>query len=183
MKIDGHRLAATNVLDTEGGTVRLGSLWDDRVAVVVWLRHFGCLFCRQQVAELRPHEGDFEARGARLVFIGNGSPTEARTFRDEWCAGCTLLTDPHLRSYREIGARSGVASTLGPRAWVAGIRAFAGGARQTMVKGAPFQQGGVLVVAPGDDVLYSYLSKAAGDHPAVEAVLAAVPARTVAAAR
>jgi len=124
---------------------------------------------------------DIEARGAHLAFVGNGAPRYAGGFRDDFCPDCTVLTDPELASYRVIGARSGVLNTLGPQAWGAGIRAFARGARQRRVQGSPFQQGGVLVMAPGDRVVYSYLSKAAGDHAAVDEVIAAIPASATAA--
>jgi hypothetical protein len=29
------------LLDTDGRTVRLGKLWEDRPVVLVWLRHYG----------------------------------------------------------------------------------------------------------------------------------------------
>lgn len=185
MGIDGHRLASTTVLNAAGGTTRLGELWQATPAVVVWLRHFGCLFCKEQTEEFRVRRDDIEARGARLVFVGNGGRRYASGFRDEFCPDCTVLTDPRLTSYRLIGARSGVLNTLGPQAWGAGIRALARGARQQRTQGSPFQQGGVLVIAPGDKVVYSYLSSAAGDHPRVDDVIAAIPApaRARAAAR
>ena len=34
-------IAALDVLDQEGRRVPLGSLWQDRPAVIVWVRHFG----------------------------------------------------------------------------------------------------------------------------------------------
>jgi hypothetical protein len=40
MKVDAA-LADVNVTDTDGNPVRLGSLWADRPAVVIWVRHFG----------------------------------------------------------------------------------------------------------------------------------------------
>jgi len=40
MKVD-PALADVNVTDTGGNPVRLGSLWADRPAVVIWVRHFG----------------------------------------------------------------------------------------------------------------------------------------------
>ncbi len=181
--IDVRRPAGATVLDPDGASVRLGTLWADRPAVLVWLRHFGCLFCKEQTAEFRARSDDVEAAGARLVFIGNGGVRYAGGFRDEFCPDCTVLTDPQLQSYKLIGARSGVLNTLGPQAWGAGVRAFARGARQHRTQGSPFQQGGVLVVAPGDTVAYAYLSKAAGDHPSVDEVIAAIPAVASAAVR
>jgi len=40
VKVD-PALADVEVKDTEGNPVRLGSLWADRPAVVIWVRHFG----------------------------------------------------------------------------------------------------------------------------------------------
>jgi hypothetical protein len=34
-------LAAAEVKDVDGQPVRLGTLWADRPAVLVWVRHFG----------------------------------------------------------------------------------------------------------------------------------------------
>jgi hypothetical protein len=38
---DASGLADLVVLDAEGNEVRLGSLWEDKPAVLVWLRHYG----------------------------------------------------------------------------------------------------------------------------------------------
>jgi hypothetical protein len=38
---DASGLADLVVMDLEGEDVRLGSLWEDRPAVLVWLRHYG----------------------------------------------------------------------------------------------------------------------------------------------
>jgi hypothetical protein len=36
-----HTLAPVRAFDLEGEPVRLGTLWEDRPAVLVFLRHFG----------------------------------------------------------------------------------------------------------------------------------------------
>jgi hypothetical protein len=38
---DASGLADLVVLDADGSEVRLGSLWEDKPAVLVWLRHYG----------------------------------------------------------------------------------------------------------------------------------------------
>ena len=38
---DASALADLVVKDLDGHDVRLGSLWEDRPAVLVWLRHYG----------------------------------------------------------------------------------------------------------------------------------------------
>ena len=39
--MDANDLAAVSVKDVEGHDVRLGDLWRDRPAVLVFLRHYG----------------------------------------------------------------------------------------------------------------------------------------------
>ena len=73
-----HPLTDVTVLDLEGRPVRLGDLWKDRRAVLVFVRHFGCLFCRQQVAELTPYLGRIRATGADVFLVGNGTVDDAR---------------------------------------------------------------------------------------------------------
>lgn len=174
--MDSRALAAATVLDTEGGAVRLGREWADRPVVIVWLRHFGCVFCREQVAEIRARRADIEALGGGIAFVGNGTARAAAWFQQRFAADSTVLTDPDLVSYKAIGARSGLMSSVGPAAWRAGVRAFRSGARQSMTKGHPTQQGGLVVMAPGNRVLYQHISRASGDHAPVADVLAALEA-------
>jgi hypothetical protein len=172
--MDVRALAAATIVDVDGEPVRLAEAWSEHPAVVVWLRHFGCVFCREHVGEIRATRPEIEALGGGIVFIGNGTPRAAAWFRKRFAPDSTVLTDPELVTYEAIGARGGMLSTLGPKAWGAGIRAFRSGARQTTTKGHPFQQGGVLVIAPGDVVVYRHVSGTAGDHAPLAAVLAAL---------
>jgi peroxiredoxin len=172
--MDVRALQSTQVLDCDGRAVRLASHWSSQTAVVVWLRHFGCLYCAEQARDLFAVAPRIERAGAALVLVGNGGAEHARSFRDRVTPGATVLTDPRLGSYRAIGARHGLLSTVGPRTWGHALRAWRRGARQSTVKGHAFQQGAVLVMAPPNRVAYAHISSAAGDHAPVDAVLAAL---------
>ena len=174
--MDARAVSRLTVLDPDGEEVRLGSQWRERPAVIVWLRHFGCLFCREQVRAFRAVLPEIERRGARLVFVGNGGLHHLQQFVSEEHITVPAFTDPALRTYRAIGAQSGVLRTLGPQSLRASLRALRTGVRQGAVQGRPFQQGGVLVVLPGDRIVFTHLSRTAGDHPAVDAVLRSLPA-------
>jgi hypothetical protein len=174
--MDTRALVAATVLDPDGMKVRLADEWSERPVVIVWLRHFGCVFCREQVAEIRGKRAEIEALGGGIAFVGNGTARAATWFQKKFAADSTVLTDPDLVSYKAIGARSGMLSTLGPSAWGAGLRAFRSGARQSTTKGHAYQQGGLVVMAPGNRVLYKHISQAAGDHAPVADVLAALEA-------
>ncbi|MCA1824882.1 MAG: peroxiredoxin-like family protein [Candidatus Dormibacteria bacterium] len=171
--MDARALSSATVLDVDGESRPLGELWSDGPAVVVWLRHFGCIYCREQAQEYTAHAPALRSAGVRLAFVGNGTPRAARWFRDRYAPTATVVTDPALQTYKLIGARSGLFSTLGPQTWGSAIRALRRGARQGMVRGRPFQQGGTLVVTPDDRVLYRHISAAAGDHPDAAGVVEA----------
>jgi hypothetical protein len=174
--MDTRALAAAMVLEPDGTKLRLAGAWAEHPAVIVWLRHFGCVFCREQVEEIRSRRSEIEALGGGIAFVGNGTARAAGWFQKKFAADSTVLTDPDLASYKAIGARSGMLSTLGPSAWGAGLRAFRSGARQSMTRGHAYQQGGLVVMAPKNRVLYQHISRAAGDHAPVADVLAALEA-------
>ncbi len=116
-----------------------------------------------------------DAAGVRLAFIGSGSPFFAQGFREGFAvpAAVPVLVDDARVSYAALGFARGVGSVLRPSVLAAGLRAAAAGHRQSRTAGDPLQQGGVRVVAPGGRVVYAQDSAFAGDHPPVDAVVAA----------
>src|SRR5256714_3397692 len=67
--------------DYEGKPVRLGDLWSERPAVLVFVRHFGCVFCRQMAVDIYRHRHQFDEADVELAVIGHGSPAPAADFR------------------------------------------------------------------------------------------------------
>lgn len=174
--IPSHPLAASTVFDTEGNALSLGSLFGERPLVVVFLRHFGCLFARQQTRALKLQYATLSAAGADVVAIGNGQVEDARAFAAEQHLPFRLLTDPTGESYCAVELQRGVASSLNPAVLGRGLRALWAGFRQTKIVGDPLQQGGALVIAPDGREVYRHASASAGDHPSTSALLRAVTA-------
>jgi hypothetical protein len=69
--------------------------------LLVFLRHFGCSFCRQainDVAELRP---ELDKRGVRPVFVHLGTPERAKPFFDYYGIGdVERVSDPEAKVYQ-----------------------------------------------------------------------------------
>jgi hypothetical protein len=128
---------------------------------------------------LRGWRERIEELGARLVFVGSGAPAFAMDFQRAHAPDCLVLTDPSGASYAALGAVRGVLSTFSPRVLGSYRRALAAGFRLTETRGDALQQGGVLVVLPPNRVVYRHLSRVPGDHPAPEAVVAALRAAGV----
>jgi hypothetical protein len=131
--------------------------------------------CQEQAAALRPHVGAIREAGGELVIVGNGSPAQALAFRDAHSLDVPVLADPSLQSYRLAGFKRGLTTLVSPRSLWNYARTLARGYRQSETQGDALQQGGVLVVRPGGELAFRFVSRASGDH--------APPARIVAAVR
>lgn len=172
--------------DSAGQPVRLGDVWRDQPAVLIFLRHYGCLFSRDYAVALHRERHRFAAAGARLVAIGPGTPAQASRFLEDHGVRVALLVDSDRRSYRAAGARTATLTELfGLRIILRGVIRMIGSRlpRRGSVAITPgrvishdAQLGGVLVVAPDESVRYAHMSQDASDNPPIREVLAAVRA-------
>ena len=126
---------------------------------------------------MRPHAGEFEKAGANLAVIGNGWPAMAKSWATHvgFPPSVSILTDPSRKAYDLAGMkRSAILTLLNPKSLVRWARANLHGFRQGKTAGDAWQQGGAMVVLPGDKVSYRYVSLGPGDHPRPETLLAAL---------
>lgn len=123
--------------------------------------------CREEAAEVRGHVDEIEKKGAKLAFVGSGSPAQAKNFAEHLKvpASVSLFTDPTLESFRAAGLRRSMFRTLGLQSLRNFFRARKKGFKQGRVQGDPWQQGGSLVVDTSGHVRYRFVSNAPGDHP------------------
>jgi peroxiredoxin len=129
--------------------------------------------------QLHRDRDEFDAAGARLAVIGQGTPRHAAAFIDDHgLEGLTLLVDPDRKTYAAAGAKmGGVTDLFNPGVAVRGLKAVAGErVVQGRTVGHPAQLGGVLVIARGGEVAWSHLASDAGDNPPNSEVLEAARA-------
>jgi hypothetical protein len=123
---------------------------------------------------LRGIEDQVKQAGAKLVVIGNGQPEQATWFAEDTGFTGELYTDPSLKTYKLLGMKSGLLSSLNPAVMSRGMKARSEGFRQTRTMGHAFQQGGVIIVRPDGSIPYRYISDSAGDHPDPAEILTAL---------
>lgn len=121
-----------------------------------------------------PHVPAIHDQGAQLVFISTGEARYARAFREDYDVTVPIWVDPERTSYKALEFTRSKRATFNLDAVRNGRRAFAAGHRQSATRGDPWQQGGVLIVETDGTVRYRYASASAGDHPDVDAVMAAL---------
>lgn len=138
----------------------------DKPALVVFLRSFGCTFCREAIADVAAARAEIEAAGASIVFVHSGTREEAEAWFSKYgLSGVAQVSDPGLEHYQAFGlGQTGILSLLDPRVWVRGASAARlhgfGPQSATMMRQLP----GVFVVQ-GGGVLASYRHGSPADRP------------------
>ena len=166
-KVDILSLAKCKVLDEAAQEISIYGLWQKQTAIFIFLRHFGCLMCRAHAKQVWGLREQYEKSGAKLYFIGNGSPYLINKFKEDLeLTNATIFTDPQLLSFKAAGFRRGFLAALGPKSLLNGRKLFKEGHRQgekTTENGDLWQLGGVLVIKMDGKVGYHYISQVAGD--------------------
>lgn len=87
--------------------------------LVVFLRHFGCMFCREALAQLARDRAWIEASGTRLVLVHMASDAEARDFFGRYgLADVDRISDPRRWLYFQLGlGKASVWHLLDLRTW------------------------------------------------------------------
>ncbi len=135
----------------------------DRRTLLVFLRHFGCVFCRETVAELREAA---EAPGyPAVLFFFQGSVAEGRAFLRRYWPEARAVADAELSFYEAFGvARGSMLQMFGPGVVGAGMRAKRKGHSNGPRSGDIYRMPGAFLVE-GDLVLWEHRYRHAGDHP------------------
>jgi peroxiredoxin len=85
---------------TESGKSLL-ELVEASPVLLVFLRHFGCSFCRQAISDVADLSGELDKRGVRPVFVHLGTPERAKPFFDYYGIGdVERVSDPGAVVYQ-----------------------------------------------------------------------------------
>lgn len=119
----GHMLSALS----------LRELTDKKPALVIFLRHLGCTFCREALTEIAAKRKDLEASGAVIVLVHMSHPTKAAKFFEHYGLDAPSpvyhISDPERRLYASFELSRGKFKQL------FGLREFTRGFRAGVIKG------------------------------------------------
>jgi len=132
------------------------------------------MHCREHVVQLHRRIDELHATGAEIYVIGNGSPSFIEGFRETTGWRGPIYTDPSLAVYNAAGLKRGVMKTLNPLGAMRSVGTLARGFKQGRTQGDPWQQGGVLVIAPTGDIRWTHESGGPGDNASVDQILRAL---------
>ena len=162
MDIHSGDLGRAAVFDLEGTKITLKSILGDQDTLVVFVRHFGCIFCRTRLVGLSEHIAAFEDAGIKAIVVGNGTVPMAEAFVEETGLRVPLFTDPTGQVYAKAGMRRHFG--IGPKAMTRAVSAFVQGHRQGRIAGDVWQQGGYIVLTSDGRVKIHHADTGAGDR-------------------
>jgi len=134
--------------------------------LVVFLRHLGCIFCREMVRDVR---SAIEADSAYppVLFFYQGTVADGREFFARYFPGARAVADLDRKFYAAAGVRQApVVQLLSPRLMISAVRATVKGNTQRIgrVTGDPMTMPAVMVFQHGQ-IIWQHEFKHAGDHP------------------
>jgi hypothetical protein len=150
---------------------RLRDQLDDDPTLFVFLRHFGCIFCREAIADIRAIS-ERDPLFPRPLFFFQGGPTEGRAFLRRYWPTARAIADPEATLYEAFGIeRGGLIKSLGPAVLRAHGRARAKGHRSGPRSGDVWRMPGVILTR-GERIEWVHAVRHAGDHPDLEQIAA-----------
>lgn len=135
--------------------------------LLVFLRHFGCTFCRQALADLKASKTKIEKRGVKLVFVHMSDNATAKEYFNKYGLKNPIhISDIDCKYYAAFGLAKGKFTQLfGLRTWIRGFSAgVVDGHGLGKQLGDSFQMPGVFTIEDGQ-VTASYIHEVASDRP------------------
>jgi hypothetical protein len=136
--------AALAEVRAESGATLL-ELAEATPVLLVFLRHFGCSFCRKAIGDVADLRGELVKRGVRPVFVHLGPADLASKYFDYYgLSDVERVCDPEAAVYKlpafALGRKSPLGQALNPVVWVGWL------------KGAIFKHGIGKIVGDGQQM-------------------------------
>ena len=156
--------ALNGLVDQSGRS--LFEITSARPTLVVFLRHSGCTFCRETLADLSAQRAAIEHAGHTIVLVSMSSPSDLKDVADRYgLDDVALVSDPDRLAYRALELRRGTfAQLFGLKVFLRGFAATIKGHLVGRLDGDGFQMPGAFVIQ-GTEVLRSFRHQTAADRP------------------
>ncbi len=143
-------------------------LTHQRPVLLVFLRHFGCTFCREAAADIGRDRERIEDQGVLPVFVHMSPLAKGEKFFSNYRGlnGVRHISDPEQKLYKAFQLKRGnMRQLFGLKSWVRGFQAgIMGGHLVGMLAGDGFQMPGIFLIRQGQ-VEREFRHDSAADRP------------------
>jgi peroxiredoxin len=165
----GDAVADMELTTIDSATRRLSGLAAGPV-VIPLVRYYGCMPCRDYLAQLEGARPKIEELGYTVVGVGGAADYQARALMADGI-GFELLLDPEHRLYEALAVgHFPWWKMMMPGTWRRYLRA-ARGARQGKITGHPLQAPGLVVLDADLRIQFVHRGETLGDYPPIDVLL------------
>ncbi|XP_069820340.1 peroxiredoxin-like 2C [Dendropsophus ebraccatus] len=183
-------LAASCLLrDQYGKSFQFGDLYRDGKALIIFVRNFLCYTCKEYVEDLAKIPKSYlQAADVRLIVIGQSSYQHIQQFRSLTKYGHEIYVDTNRDIYCKLGMKRGECSSSSARSPHVKSNMITGNIKSMWramkspafdFQGDPAQQGGALIVGPGNRVHFLHRDLNRYDHAPIASLLQYAGVKTV----
>jgi hypothetical protein len=150
------------------------NLWTlsfEKKCVLVFLRHFGCLFCKNMVANIFLEKDWLKQQRYHTVFIHQSDPLVSKEFFKQFGFESYLeISDPYRSCYKafEIGSAN-LFHLLNPKAIYGAWDSYQQGHRMSEADGNVWQMPGLVILHEGE-ILKRHQFSHVGEMPSIRNV-------------
>ena len=149
-----------DVLMSSGETVPLRALYEKQPLVLVFLRHLGCVFCKEHVAHLRGFADP------NIVFVTLGTQEQTEAFRKKMNSPHRFICDPEKKLHAHFNLNpGGLAEFINPHVIGRVIVSMLHGYLNGLPQGDPKQLPGVFIIQTNGEVTWEHRSRDIADTP------------------
>ena len=163
-KIDSRYLKSINT-NTKNNLYQYTS--NSRV-MLVFLRHFGCIFCKEALHDLANKNKELESMGIQIVFVHMTDNKIADDYLEKYgMSDIPHISDPDCILYRDFGLAKGTFSQLfGFMTWIRGAEVTLTKGQMVVAKelGDGYQMPGIFVIKK-DKIEKEFIHETASDTP------------------
>lgn len=153
-----------NMKTNKGNSV--SKLNHESPVLLVFLRHLGCMFCKEALSDLKKIKDKITSLGTKIVLVHMAEYNEASNMFQQYdFSDIEHVSDPDSNYYSIFGLGKGDFKQLfGFKSWLGMGRAAAKGNLPQKVLGDPTQMPGVFLIR-NDKIVNSFVYKSVGDYP------------------
>ena len=146
----------------------LKTLSDEKPVLLVFLRHFGCVFCKEAMADLSKLKSEIIEKNFNLAFVHMAENEIAEKYLNDFGLGdCVHISDPDCTFYTAFRLTKGSFSQLyGLQTWIRGFSKDNKDFKLEKAKqlGDSTQMPGIFIIYKGN-ITQHYIHKFAADRP------------------
>ncbi|NXJ14922.1 AAED1 protein, partial [Odontophorus gujanensis] len=177
------------VVDADGRRIPFGALYRRQKAVVVFVRNFLCYTCKEYVEDLAKVPRSYlQEANVRLIVIGQSSYHHIKPFCSLTGYTHEMYVDPQREIYKILGMKRGEGNGTSVKSPHVKSSMLLGSIRSMWramtgpafdFQGDPAQQGGTLILGPGNQAHFLHHDRNRMDHVPINSVLQLAGVKTV----